>query len=168
MVPVTLMIRREKPEDAPLLTALMRASAAYQGTYASILDGYEITEEQIQSDQVFLATDDSGLALGFYSLANLTSEPELDLMFVADAAQGSGVGAALFEHLRHTARELGLTSIKIVSHPPAARFYVRMGADPAGSKAPSGKVSWERPIFVLNLGAPSNNSFKPKPLRGSA
>jgi len=162
------MIRRATAEDAAVLTALMRASAAYQGEYASILDGYEITEEQIQNDQVFLATDDSGLVLGFYSLANLNSEPELDLMFVADAAQGSGVGASLFEHMRHTARKLGLTSVKIVSHPPAARFYARMGAEPAGSKPPSGKVGWERPILVLNLGAPSNNSFKPKPLRGSA
>jgi GNAT superfamily N-acetyltransferase len=145
----------------------MRASAAYQGVYASILDGYEITGEQIQSDQVFLATD-SGSVLGFYSLANLTSEPELDLMFVADSAQGSGVGAMLFEHMRHTARERGLTSVKIVSHPPAERFYARMGAELVGSKAPFGKVSWARPILVVDVGAPSNNSFKPKPLRGSA
>jgi len=146
----------------------MRASAAYQGVYASILDGYEITEQQIRNDQMFLATDDSASILGFYSLANLISEPELDLMFVADAAQGAGVGAALFEHMRHTALKLGLASVTIVSHPPAARFYARMGAELVGSKPPSGKVRWERPILVLKLGAPSNNSFKPKPLRGSA
>jgi GNAT superfamily N-acetyltransferase len=145
----------------------MHTSAAYQGLYARILEGYEITEEQIESDQLFVATN-SGVVLGFYSLANLTSEPELDLMFVADAAQGSGVGAKLFEHMRHTARALGLSLIKIVAHPSAERFYTRMGAELIGSKAPSGKVSWERPILVLKIAAPSNDSFKPEPLRGSA
>src|SRR3954470_15849355 len=99
--PVTLRIRRAIAEDAPALTALMRASAAYRGMYSSILDGYEITGEQVRSDHVFLATDESGAVLGFYSLARLDSEPELDLMFVSDAAQGSGIGAILFEHMRH-------------------------------------------------------------------
>jgi GNAT superfamily N-acetyltransferase len=160
------MIRRALAEDAPALTALMRASAAYRGVYASILDGYEITKEQIQSDHMFVATDDSELVLGFYSLAKVTSEPELDLMFVADAAQGSGIGAALFEHMRDTARRLGLASVTVVSHPPAAPFYARMGAELAGSKPPSGKVGWERPILVLKVEAPSDNSFEPKPLRG--
>jgi len=136
----------------------MRASATYRGMYSSILDGYEITGEQVRSDHVFLATDESELVLGFYSLARLDSEPELDLMFVSDAAQGSGIGAILFEHMRHTARQLGLATVKIVSHPPAAGFYARMGAEPAGYQAPSGRVRWERPILVLRLGASSSDS----------
>jgi GNAT superfamily N-acetyltransferase len=151
---MALAIRRATAEDAPALTALMHASTAYQGVYASILDGYEITKDQLQDDQVFLAANDSGQVLGFYSLANVVSQPELDLMFVADAAQGGGVGAALFEHMRTTAHELGLTSVRIVSHPPAERFYARMGAEPSGSKPPSGRVGWERPVFVLKIATP--------------
>lgn len=143
-----------------MLSALMHGSAAYQGEYARILEGYQVTPGQIQRDRVFLA-EDGGKVLGFYSLANIGVEPELDLLFVADAAQGTGVGSALFEHMCNTARDLGIGKIKIVSHPPAERFYIRMGAQTVGAKAPAGKVSWVRPILVLSLVAPDDNSFAP-------
>ena len=164
---MTLSIRRAVASDAPALSSLMHAASAYRGEYAAILDGYAIGAEQIQRDQVFLATD-GDTTLGFYSLANVDSEPELDLMFVADKAQGTGIGAILFEHMRNTAQSLGIARVKIVSHPPAERFYTRMGAERIGLKPPSGRVTWSRPILVLDTGAPPNNSFKPKPLRGSA
>jgi GNAT superfamily N-acetyltransferase len=131
---VAVIIRRATAEDAPALSSLMHNSAAYQGRYARILDGYELTAQQMQNDHVFLATEREALQ-GFYSLTGLSSEPELDLLFVVDSSQGSGIGAALFEHMRGIARELGLSSIKIVSHPPAVGFYTRMGAKVVGLKA---------------------------------
>jgi GNAT superfamily N-acetyltransferase len=145
----------------------MHSSAAYQGRYARILNGYELTVQQVQNDHVFLATEREVLQ-GFYSLTGLSSEPELDLLFVVDSSQGSGIGAALFAHMRGIASELGVSSIKIVSHPPAVGFYTRMGAKVVGLKAPSGRVTWERPVLMLEIGAPPDRSFKPKPLRGSA
>lgn len=147
------VIRLAVGQDAVALSALMHGSAAYQGEYARILEGYQVTVEQVQRDRIFL-TENGGEVLGFYSLANVDSEPELDLLFVADAAQGTGIGSALFEHMRNTARELGIGTVKIVSHPPSERFYVRMGAVRVGYKAPAGKVSWRRPVLVLDLGAP--------------
>ncbi len=140
----------------------MHGSAAYQGEYARILEGYAVSAEQVQRDLIFLATDGETV-LGFYSLANVDSAPELDLMFVGDKAQGAGVGAALFEHMRNTAHSLGITKIKIVSHPPAERFYTRMGAERIGLKPPSGRVSWPRPILFLEIGAPPNNSARSFP-----
>lgn len=145
-----IRIRRAIAEDAPALSALMHASAAYQGAYAAILHGYAVTPEQVTHDQVFLA-ERGGEILGFYSLAEAGGEPELDLLFVADAAQGSGVGARLFAHMRDTAHALGIASVKIVSHPPAEAFYVRMGAARVGTAAPSGRVGWARPVLRLKV-----------------
>lgn len=145
-----IRIRRAIAEDAPALSALMHASAAYQGAYAAILHGYAVTPEQIARDRIFLAERGAEI-LGFYSLTGAGAEPELDLMFVADAAQGSGVGARLFAHMRDTARALGIARVKIVSHPPAEAFYVRMGATRVDIAAPSGRVGWARPVLRLEV-----------------
>lgn len=134
------------------MNRLMQASRAYEGEYRRILDGYAVTPEQIARDHVVLAEGD-GHVLGFYSLIT-DGEPELDLMFVADAAQGMGLGARLFRHMRAQAARLGIGSVRIVSHPPAAGFYERMGAVQVGIKPPSGRVTWERPILALPVTPP--------------
>jgi GNAT superfamily N-acetyltransferase len=73
------------------------------------------------------------------------------LMFVSDAAQGSGVGRALFGHMKRTAREHGFGTVTIGSHPPATGFYERMGAVRCGVSDPLPHVSWERPLLKLNV-----------------
>lgn len=153
-------IRRAAPHDAEALTALMHASAAYRGPYASILRGYAISAAQIGADHPYLIERHSvghdpergAELLGFYSLTLAASGAELDLMFVADAAQGQGVGAALFAHMRDTAQALGCAQVTIVSHPPAEAFYRRMGAVRVGTRPPSPRAPWERPILRLAVG----------------
>jgi N-acetylglutamate synthase-like GNAT family acetyltransferase len=146
-------IRRATAADLPALDALMRSVSAYHGDYAPMLDGYAMTPEQVDRDMVFVAEAD-GPPLGFYSLV-IEGEPELDLMFVADATQGSGLGARLFRHMAEQARALGLDAVKIVSNPPAEGFYRRMGADRVGTKRPKGRVTWTQPILYLRLDATS-------------
>jgi len=128
----------------------MKSVRVYQGAYGVILEGYALGEAQLHRDQIFLAEAD-GEILGFYSLI-VEGEPELDLMFVADAAQGTGLGKILFDHMRETARSQGISSVLIVSHPPSVGFYERMGAVHEGTKPPSGRVTWERPILRLAVG----------------
>lgn len=144
-----LKIRPAERGDAEALTQLMHQSSAYHGDYASILDGYAITADQIDSDVFYIADLQDDIA-GFYSLA-LDDEPELDLMFVADHAQGSGIGAKLFQHMAAEAKRRGIPSIKIISHPPSVGFYQRMGATIVGTKPPTMKVTWERPILNLAI-----------------
>jgi GNAT superfamily N-acetyltransferase len=127
---------------------MMHASSAYAGDYARILEGYAVTPDQIARDYVFLAEDKA--ILGFYSLT-LAPEPELDLLFVADRAQGRGIGRLLMDHVRATAASLSAPVLKIVSHPPALGFYETSGATRIGTKPPSGKVGWERPILELAI-----------------
>ena len=144
-------IRRATVADAADLTELMHAASAYRGEYASILRGYEITSEQIGRDLIFLA-ETSGHLLGFYSLIH-GDEPELDLMFVADDAHGTGVGRQLIEHMRGEARARGILTVTIISHPPSVGFYQRLGAELTGMKPPSGsRVTWERPVLTLRTG----------------
>ncbi|MEV6830776.1 GNAT family N-acetyltransferase [Amycolatopsis sp. NPDC051102] len=139
-------IRRATPAQAGALTALVHASAAYRGRYASILDGYTITPGYVGANPTFTATGDR--LLGFYALL----DAELDLLFVADEAQGLGIGARLIAHMLAEARRRGLASVRVVSHPPALPFYLRMGARRTGTiPARPPKVRWERPELRFDV-----------------
>lgn len=144
-------IRRATAADADALTALTLASRAYDGPYRAILDGFALAPAQIQRDVVHVAIDTDAALLGYYSLVHDVAgrEAELDLLFVDDAAQGRGIGALLFAHMRSTARALGMRRVRIVSHPPAESFYLRMGAVRLGEQPPRGRVAWARPLLEL-------------------
>ena len=141
-----ISIRRATARDHDAINALVQSSSAYDGVYRAMLDGYEVTAKQIVEEETWLAEE--GDLLGFYSLVFHT-QPELDLMFVSDAAQGRGVGRLLFDHMRALAASRGVTAVKIISHPPARDFYRRMGAIEVGVAYPTGVASWARPIFSL-------------------
>ncbi len=147
-----IVFRCAREVDLPALNRLMQASPAYEAEYRRMLDGYVITAEQIARDHIVLA-DRDGEVLGFYSLIT-GGEPELDLMFVADAAQGKGLGARLFRHMQAEAARLGLSSLRIVSHPPAVGFYERMGAVRVGTMPACSRATWERPVLALPVGPP--------------
>ncbi|MBK1623431.1 GNAT family N-acetyltransferase [Afifella marina] len=144
-----IVLRRAGENDRAALNALTQASAAYRGPYRAMLDGYVISEAQIAED-IFVLAERAGKILGYYSLTT-TPAPELDLLFVANEAQGSGVGAALIADLKREAAARGIRAIKIISHPPAQAFYERMGARVVGQEPASGPVSWTRPILELTV-----------------
>ncbi len=143
------VIRRASLDDLPAINGLIQASSTYRGEYRPMLANYAVSQAQIERDQMYVA-DAAGAIVGLYSLT-LGNEPELDLMFVADHLQGSGLGRALIVHLTETARQLRVREIKIVSHPPSVGFYKRVGATEVGMKPPSGRVTWARPILVLKV-----------------
>ncbi|MFI1867911.1 GNAT family N-acetyltransferase [Streptomyces jumonjinensis] len=147
-----IRIRRATAHDAKRLTALVRRSRAYEGPYASMVAGYRVGPDYIEAHPVFLAMDDAGSVLGFYAL--LLNPPELDLMFVADAAQGLGIGRRLIEHMTGQARDAGLTAVRVVSHPPSEGFYRSVGAQRTGTvRAQPPAVAWDRPELVLPIPA---------------
>lgn len=143
------ILRRALKSDLPVMNRLMQASRAYEGEYRRMLEGYVITAGQIDRDHVILAELD-GEVLGFYSLIT-AGEPELDLMFVADTAQGTGLGTRLFRHMQAEATRFGINSVRIVSHPPSVGFYERMGAGLTGMRPASGRITWERPILKVSV-----------------
>ncbi|MYW95934.1 GNAT family N-acetyltransferase [Amycolatopsis rubida] len=140
-------IDRAAAADAAALTDLMHASSAYQGRYASILEGYAVTPDYLRQHQVLVARGPSGPA-GFAAL----TDAELDSLFVADEAQGTGLGTRLVRQILGVARENGLSEVRVVSHPPAAKFSERMGARRIGIvPARPPKISWSRPELVFSL-----------------
>ncbi|MFF5280508.1 GNAT family N-acetyltransferase [Streptomyces sp. 62] len=140
-----ISIRRATADDSKRLTRLVRTSGAYRGDYAAMVEGYQVGGPYIEHHPVFVAADegDGGRVLGFYAL--LVDEAELDLAFVADAAQGLGIGRLLMEHMTGQARAAGLASVRVVAHPPAEEFYLRTGAVRTGTVPPTGRIHWERP-----------------------
>lgn len=142
-------IRRATAQDARRLTRLVRASRAYEGHYAAMVAGYRVGPDYIETHRVFAAVEaGTERVLGFYSL--ILDPPELDLMFVADDAQGLGIGRLLIGHLREEALRTGLTGVRIVSHPPAEGFYRSVGARRTGTLAADPPaVMWDRPELVL-------------------
>ncbi|MCX4564797.1 GNAT family N-acetyltransferase [Streptomyces albogriseolus] len=148
-----ITIRRAVAQDAEHLTALIQASGAYRGEYASIISGYQVTADYLARHRVFVAIDAADQLLGFYAL--MLDPPELDLAFVSDDVQGVGVGRLLIEHMLRQAGEAGLTEVRVVAHPPAERFYRRLGAERVGTVAPSPpKISWKRPELRFTIAGP--------------
>lgn len=144
---MALSVRRAAPQDIPALDELTWASSAYQGGYRRMTRALKLTEAQLERDECFVAVEGEEV-LGYYIL--VTDPPDLDLMFVADPAQGQGVGRLLFDHMRARARALGIDSVRIVAHPPALSFYERMGAVRTGTKPPGGRATWERPVLRVD------------------
>ncbi|MCX5112868.1 GNAT family N-acetyltransferase [Streptomyces sp. NBC_00378] len=145
----TVSIRRATARDAKRLTRLVRSSRAYEGHYAAMVAGYRVGPDYIETHRVFVAVETgSERVLGFYAL--VLEPPELDLMFVADDAQGRGIGRLLVGHLRAEAERVGLTGVRVVSHPPAEGFYRSVGARRTGTLAATPPaVMWDRPELLL-------------------
>jgi GNAT superfamily N-acetyltransferase len=96
------------------------------------------------------ADEHGGQVLGFYSL--VLAPPELDLLFVADEAQGRGIGRLLVAHMQSEARAAGLDRVRVVSHLPAEDFYHRAGAVRIGTAlANPPAVPWDRPEFEFRV-----------------
>lgn len=149
-----ITIRRATAVDSKRLTRLVRGSAAYRGPYAVMVDGYRVGGAYIEHHPVHVAVDADDRVLGFYAL--LLDEAELDLAFVADSAQGLGIGRLLMAHMSAVARAAGLTAVRVVAHPPAEEFYLRTGARRTGTVAASGRVHWDRPELTYDLTAPTD------------
>ncbi|MEW2615727.1 GNAT family N-acetyltransferase [Streptomyces sp. NPDC047880] len=149
--PIT--IRRALARDAKRLTRLVRGSGAYEGKYAAAVAGYRVGPDYIEAHRVFVAVgadEHGGRVLGFYSL--VLAPPELDLLFVADEAQGRGIGRLLVAHMQSEARAAGLDRVKVVSHLPAEDFYHRVGAVRTGTAlANPPAVPWDRPEFEFRI-----------------
>lgn len=141
-----LVIRRARPGEAPLLTALALRSKAHWGYDEAFMalarQELSITLELLTHAASFLAERDGDL-VGFYVLVVEEARPLLRDLWVEPRAIGTGVGAALFAHMLREARRLDYRVIRIESDPNAEGFYLKMGAVRTGeipSKAIVGRV----------------------------
>ena len=148
MLKEDLSIRLATAEDCEALTALMLRSKAYEGQYRRMIENYPVAPAMVAKDEVW-AVEKGGELVGFYRLD--LENADLDLMFVDDAAQGGGLGRAIFDHMKAFAARSGLSQVRIVAHPPAADFYRRMGAADVGVSSAKTPDGWDRPILKLAI-----------------
>ena len=151
------MIRPARPGEAPALTDLSRRSKAHWGYDAAFMELYRdqltIEPAHIGEARVFVA-DREGTATGLYVLRSWKGAAEtieLDALFVAPEAIGSGIGRALWDHLVETARDWGGARLYIVSDPNAVGFYERMGAVATGAFSTPPPPERRLPILIYAL-----------------
>lgn len=123
---------------------------------------YRVGPDYIETHRVFVAhaaDEHHGPVLGFYSL--VLAPPELDLLFVADGAQGRGIGRLLVAHMKSEARAAELDRVLVVSHPlPRASTAARVRC--ASGPCPRTLRPWHGTV------PSSSSSFHPMSRRHAA
>ena len=147
-----ILIRRAKPSEAEFLTELALRSKAYWGYDAAFMArcrvALTVDADELRRQPYFVAERD-GTILGFYGFEPEGDAIGLSRFFVEPDEIGAGVGRALMEHAKESARRDGHRTLIAVADPNAAKFYERLGGQPAGS-APS-EIDPARPLPILRF-----------------
>lgn len=134
----SVMIRRAREEDVPLLFGMLRRLAAGQGEEAQIrISESELLRDGFGSPARFeaLIAEKDGIAVGMamfqesYSTWSGTRGLFITDMFVDEAQRGSGVGYGLVRSVAQAAAARGMTRLElnVIHANPARNFYDRMG-----------------------------------------
>jgi N-acetylglutamate synthase-like GNAT family acetyltransferase len=130
-----IRIRRAKPEEAATLTEIAHAAKRHWGYPENWIEHWKddltITPEFVSTNEVYAALAEEKI-VGCCALVFDGSLAELEHMWIKPEHIGTGVGRALFLHLKERAVQLGLPALEISSDPNAEGFYQRMGAKRTG------------------------------------
>jgi GNAT superfamily N-acetyltransferase len=148
-------IRRARPAEASILSALALRSKAHWGYDAGFLaacrDDLTLSADDVATSMVY-ACDGVNAPLGFYRLVlHHDGVAELDALFVEPAAMGQGVGKRLWGHAVAAAAKLGCSEIVLQSDPQAEGFYLAMGAQRAGESESTVMPGRMRPLMRFRL-----------------
>jgi GNAT superfamily N-acetyltransferase len=131
----TAIVRRARPDEAALLTALtIRAEGSWgyaDDFMAWANNAFTVTAAYIIEQPVFVL-EAAGEIAGFYGFRGALPELDLNYLMVEPAQMRTGCGARLWRHAIATARELGATVLTVDSDPHAEPFYRAMGAVTVG------------------------------------
>ena len=129
-------IRRARPDESDRLSELARDAKAAWDYPAEWLDAWRaeltIARRYVSEEQVYVAELATGVA-GVVALEVKGAEASLEHLWVDPAHQGSGIGSALVRHTLSLAADAGCQQVSVVSDPNAEAFYLRLGAEAAGS-----------------------------------
>ena len=132
-------IRRARPDEAELLRELAHRSKAHWGYDADFLETVrplmQLSADQIRRGDVFVIEEAEGV-IGWYRLTYpRQSTAELEDLWVAPEAIGTGRGRALWDHLVVTAQARGARCIEWDADPFARGFYEAVGGRVIGQTA---------------------------------
>jgi GNAT superfamily N-acetyltransferase len=111
-----------------------------------------VPPEAIEEFPTYVAEDEDGEVVGFYSLEVSGDESCLRNLCVLPEFVGTDIKTTLFLHACATAEESGAKSLVVVSDALESGFYEEMGSEPVGRRIDSTPAG-ERlmTIFRMNL-----------------
>ncbi|MEU5149023.1 MULTISPECIES: GNAT family N-acetyltransferase [Streptomyces] len=135
------VIRRARVGDLPRLVELIHEHVAYEKSDPRPADlagrlGPRLFTEDARL-WVLLAENADGVVAGYaacsaeFAFWDARDHLHMDCLYLAAAARGQGLGAALMDGVRELARELGLEQVQWQTpdwNEGAIRFYDRLGA----------------------------------------
>ena len=139
-------LRAAAAGDEPRLRAVAEASKAHWGHDRERVRRW--AAELDLSREIWVAERDGEIVAWLALLPPEDAVCELDDLWVAPQAMGSGVGTALFRHAEARARELGARALRWEAEPNAVGFYERMGA---AYLRDSDVTEWGRVLPVLGV-----------------
>lgn len=126
-----IRIRRAEPDEAATLTEIAHAAKRHWGYPENWIERWKddltITPEFISQNEVYVALAGEEIA-GCGAIVFDGALAELEHMWIRPEHMGTGVGRALFLHIKERAVNLGVPELEISSDPNAEGFYQRMGA----------------------------------------
>ena len=130
-----IIVERTDPHH-PQATALLRQSHGLMQSLFPPEDNFYLDIDDLVAPNIhFYTARDGDQILGTGALMVKDTYGEVKSMFVAEAARGKGVAAALLRQIEDTAREEGLAMLKLetgnVLH-AAHRLYARHGFTECG------------------------------------
>lgn len=119
-----MKIRHMTVEDVPAVAMIEKACFSQPWSEQGFLDGMN------HSATFFVAEDDEGNVTGYIGMYICAPEGEITNVAVAEAARGSGVGAALVAAMQQWATGNGVERIILevrVTNDPAIHVYEKKG-----------------------------------------
>jgi N-acetylglutamate synthase-like GNAT family acetyltransferase len=128
---MNLQIRRAKPDEADVLTEIAHAAKRHWGYPENWIEHWQadltITPEFISQNEMYVAMNGEEI-VGCCAIAFDESVAELEHMWIKPGHISTGVGRALFLHVKERAGTLQVPALELSADPNAEGFYERMGA----------------------------------------
>ena len=132
---MNVQIRRAKPDEAVVLTEIAHAAKRHWGYPENWIEHWKadltITPEFIANNEMYVATNGAEI-VGCCAIVFDESAAELEHMWIRPEHMGTGVGRALFIHVKERAANLKVPALELSADPNAEGFYERMGAQRIG------------------------------------
>jgi N-acetylglutamate synthase-like GNAT family acetyltransferase len=132
---MSVQIRRAEPDEAVVLTEIAHAAKRHWGYPENWIRHWKadltITPEFIANNQMYVAISGEEI-VGCCAITFNESVAELEHMWIRPDHIGTGVGRALFLHVKERAANLKVPALEISADPNAEGFYERMGATRTG------------------------------------
>jgi GNAT superfamily N-acetyltransferase len=146
-------IRRARPTDAAVLSAIAEAAKASRGYPAAWLATWApqltFTPDDLERLDAHVVEED--VIAGFYVTAPGAPRWTLDHLWVRPDWARRGLGRRLVGHALARAHASGATGLRIEADPGAVPFYEQLGARAAGWVAAPAPGALERRLPILEL-----------------